>query len=473
MMVIRDEAYRRRVRRERIVSAIVIAIAAAAVFWFQRWNAIEEAKLARENTYVPLKETITPEILKLQEYVRIDTTNPPGNEIEGARWLGAQLAKSGIAFEIIEAAPGRASLYARITGRRPGEGLLLLNHIDVMPANPSQWTLPPFSGGIRLNMMWSRGTLDMKGLALCELEGFIALARSGKVPERDVVFLAVADEESGGKLGTTWLLEHRPDVFAGIRYAINEGGITETFQDKLTYFGIEVGSKQLVTVKLHGPSREVLRQARFALEPYLSTHEPSRVLPEVRRYLRDIAPHRVQFRDLMADIDRTIAIGKFWRLNDGYRTLAQDIVAAEGPVRDGKAWSMKVYLANLPDAVPEQRIDWLRSVVAPYGLTLEVLVKNGPVPMTSPDTPFFGLLEREIHKVYGPVAVGTVVLVGSSTDSRYLRTRGILCYGIWPFPVTVSQTAGIHGIDERIRLDWFQHGVELTRNLVAAYAFGQ
>jgi acetylornithine deacetylase/succinyl-diaminopimelate desuccinylase-like protein len=131
---------------------------------------------------------------------------------------------------------------------------------------------------------------------------------------------------------------------------------------------------------------------------------------------------------------------------------------------------MKVYLVSLPDAVAERRIEWLRSMVAPYGITLEVLVKNGPVPMTRPDTPFYRLLQREIRKVYGPVTVGTIVLVGSATDSRYLRLRGIDCYGVWPFPVNVSQTEGIHGIDERVRLDWFQQGVVLTRNLVASYA---
>jgi len=472
-MVEHDETYRRRVRRERIVAAIAVALAAAVVLVFQRWNAAEEAKLQKQRTYVPLKATITPEILKLQEYVRIDTANPPGNEIRGARWLAAQLAKNGIPSEIIEPVPGRASLYARIRGKRPGEGLLLLNHIDVVEADPKAWTRPPFSGDIMINMMWSRGTLDMKGVAICELEGFMALARSGKAPERDVVFLAVADEESGGNLGTVWLLEHRPDIFEGMRYAINEGGITETFQDELTYFGIEIGSKQLVTVKLHGRSREALRQARFALEPSFSSHEPGRVLPEVRRYLHDIAPHRIENRQLLADIDHTIAIGKFWEMAEGYRTLAQDVVAAEGVVADGKAWSMKVHLANLPDTIPEKRIEWLRSVVAPYGVTLEVLVTNGPVPMTSPDTPFFGLLAREIHRIYGQVAVGTVVLVGSSTDSRFLRSRGIACYGIWPFPVNISQAGGIHAVDERVRLDWFQHGVELTRNLVAAYAGGR
>jgi acetylornithine deacetylase/succinyl-diaminopimelate desuccinylase-like protein len=469
----RDEASVRRRRRERLVAAAAIVLVAAAVAAFVRWNAIEQAELARQTTYVPLKETITPEIARLQEYVRIDTTNPPGNELAGARWLAALLAKENLPYEIIESAPGRANLYARIRGRRQGEGLLLLNHIDVIRADREGWTLPPFAAAIQSNMMYGRGTLDMKSIGLCELEAFLALARTKQVPERDVVFLAVADEESGGSLGTAWLLEHRPDVFAGIRYAINEGGVTETFQDELTYFGIELGSKQLVTLSLTAPTREALRRARFALEPYFSTREPQRLLPAVRRYFRDIAPHRLQDRPLLADIDRTIREGKFWLLSDAYRTLLVDVVAAAGVVRDGDHWSMKVQMSNLPDTDPDAKIAWARSLVAPFGVAVEVQVKQGPVPLTSPDTPMFAVMAREIRRVYGPVPVGTMLLVGSATDSRYLRARGIDCYGIWPFPVTVAQSSGIHAIDERIRLDWFQRGVELTRNLVVAYARGQ
>jgi acetylornithine deacetylase/succinyl-diaminopimelate desuccinylase-like protein len=469
----RDAAYERRRTRERILAAIVVGIAAVAVVLFIRWNAKAEAELAREKTYVPLKETITPEIVKLQEYVRIDTTNPPGNELAGARWLAAQLAKEQIPYEIIESAPGRANLYARIRGRRPNEGLLLLNHIDVVAADPKPWTLPPFAAAIQSNMLYGRGTLDMKGIGLCELEAFLALARTKQVPERDVVFLAVADEESGGTLGTRWLLEHRPDVFAGIRYAFNEGGVTETMRDELSYFGIEIGSKQLVTVKLTAPRREALQNARFALEPYFSTHEPGRLLPEVRRYFHDIAPQRLRDRPLLADIDGTVREGKFWLLSDAYRTLMVDVVVAEGVVRNGAGWSMMVHFSNLPDTVPEEKIAWLRSIAGPFGVQSEVVVKNGPVPLTRSDTPLFALLQREIHRVYGPVPVGTMLLVGSATDSRYLRQRGIDCYGIWPFPVTVNQSSGLHGIDERVRLDWFQRGVELTKDIVAAYARGQ
>src|SRR5205823_3396924 len=153
-------------------------------------------------------------------------------------------------YEIFEPAPGRANLYARIRGKRNGEGLMLASHIDVVPASPNGWTRPPFSGDIHLNQIWGRGALDMKSITICQLEAFIAVAKSGRQPERDLVLLAVADEETGSANGMRWIVEHRPDILAGIRYALNEGGVTETLSEAITYFGIEIGTKQVITLDL-------------------------------------------------------------------------------------------------------------------------------------------------------------------------------------------------------------------------------
>src|SRR5207253_1871166 len=127
--------------------------------------------------YVPKNSRITPEINLLRAYVRIDTSNPPGREMGGARFLADLLEKHGLKAEIIESAPGRANVYARLPGKRRGEGLLLLNHIDVVPATSVGWFRPPFEAAIALNQLWGRGSLDMKSIALCELEGLFAAAR--------------------------------------------------------------------------------------------------------------------------------------------------------------------------------------------------------------------------------------------------------------------------------------------------------
>jgi len=199
--------------------------------------------------------------------------------------------------EIIESAPRRANVYARIKGKKSGDGLILHNHIDVVPADPKEWEVPPFSGAIRLNMVYGRGSVDMKSIALCELEGFLGVARSGRQPERDIIFLATADEEEGSALGIRWLLDHRPDIFDGVKYAITEGGVTEMQKETVTYYGIEIGSKQRVELDLVANDEATLQRARIALEPYFRPGDPDRVLPGVREFFRAVAPRRLEFRE--------------------------------------------------------------------------------------------------------------------------------------------------------------------------------
>ncbi len=210
-----------RPRRLLILLLTVAAVAGGSWWWREAMNPLQEM------TYIPKAVPLTAEARLLQEYVRIDTTNPPGNETAGARWLGTILQKNGVPFEIIESEPGRGNLYARIPGRSHDGALLLLHHIDVMPADAAGWKRPPFSGAVDLDTMYGRGTLDMKGIGICELAAFLDVAHAKRPPEHDVVFLAVADEERGGAKGMHWLLDHRPELFAGVRYVLNEGGLTE------------------------------------------------------------------------------------------------------------------------------------------------------------------------------------------------------------------------------------------------------
>ncbi|MEA2239370.1 MAG: hypothetical protein QOC81_4094 [Thermoanaerobaculia bacterium] len=425
--------------------------------------------------WIPKPVVITPAIVLLQQYVRVDTSNPPGKEIAGARFLAAALEKNGIHAEIIEPAPGRASVYARLAGKQRGGGLLLLNHIDVVPAAGEGWTLPPFAAEIRANQLYGRGTLDMKGIAVCELLAFIDLARTHRTPERDVVFLATADEESGGTMGVAWLLAHRPDVFAGIRYAINEGGITETTQEHITYFGIEIGTKMVVKVVLRAPNRQSMQALRLALEPFITPADPDRVLPEVRAFLHELAPMRIEQGQYLDDVNRTIATGKFWLMPSGYRELTQNVLWPATIEPDGAtAVTMRVNLFNLPDENPDARIEWLRGVAAPFGVTMaQVLEKSGPAPFSARQTPMFALIAEEARRRYTGTRTGGEILVASTNDSRYLRVAGIDAYGLMPFPTDWYQTQGIHSLDERLRVDWFNDGVELMRRITRRAAFGE
>jgi acetylornithine deacetylase/succinyl-diaminopimelate desuccinylase-like protein len=465
-----DLARKRRHRNERIAAAAVILILAAATVLIFRWKQRETDALRSDQGYIPKVAEITPEILLLQEYVRIDTSTPAG-AAKGARWLAAQLARRGIRAELIASAPDRINVYARIPGRTPGDGLLLFNHIDVV-APGAPWSVPPFSANIAANMMWGRGTLDMKAMALCQLLAFAAVAGSGEKPLHDLVFLATADEETGSTYGMQWLLAHRPDVFAGIRYGITEGGITEMMSESMTYFGIETGSKQFVDLTVEGPDRRSTEEARFALEPYIFPRDPKRVLPAVRQYFRDIAPTRLAYGPTLADIDTSIARGYFWKLPAPYRDLTQDSVWVTAPWRSGERWQMTVKMMNLPDTNPDERLQWLAGIIRPHGLRIaEVRAKEGPVPVSTHDTALFARLAAEARKRYA-VRAGSQILYRSTTDSRFLRVRGVICYGVSPFPVDYYQSSTIHHVDERIQLDRFMEGVGFMIDVTRDWARG-
>jgi acetylornithine deacetylase/succinyl-diaminopimelate desuccinylase-like protein len=425
------------------------------------------------NLWIPKKIAITPEVALLQQYVRIDTSNPPGKELPGAKFLAGILEKNGLRAEIIESAPGRASVYARIAGRQRGGGLLLFNHIDVVPASKEGWTRPPFAAEVFLNQLFGRGTLDMKGIGICEILAFTELARTHRVPEHDVVFLAVADEEAGGRQGIVWLLEHRPEIFDGIQYSVNEGGITETTQERISYFGIEIGTKMTVKVRLRAPDRQSMQALRIALEPFISPVDPDRVLPGVQEFLHDIAPLRIEQGQYLDNLSRTIAAGKFWLLASGYRELAQNVIWPDTVESDARGVTMRVNLYNLPDENPDVRIEWLRGLAARYGVTIEAVVeKNGPAPLSSRHTPMFQIIAAEAGRQYG-ARVGSEVLATWYNDSRFLRAHGIEAYGLMPFPTDWYQTQGIHSFDERVRVDWFNDGVSLLRHITSRFAFEQ
>src|SRR3989475_7960925 len=158
----------------------------------------------------------------LTEYIRRDTTNPPGNEAPAAALLAGILGESGLETTTLESAPGRANLVARLHGRS-GQGLALLHHLDVVPAEASEWSVDPFGAEIHDGCLWGRGAIDMKGMGVMQLMTVLALARERIPLERDVVFVAVADEEAGGLMGAAWLTEHHPDLVA-CTDVINEGG---------------------------------------------------------------------------------------------------------------------------------------------------------------------------------------------------------------------------------------------------------
>lgn len=159
----------------------------------------------------------------LREFIRIDTTNPPGNEEDAVRFLDECLDKEGIPTEVFQVAPKRANLLARITGKSKGKPIILLSHIDVVPAKADEWEVPPFSGEVRDGFIYGRGAIDMKSQAICQLLAFARLQKDGVKPERDIIYLATCDEEVGGQYGVEYMLKN-VDELRSASFVLSEGG---------------------------------------------------------------------------------------------------------------------------------------------------------------------------------------------------------------------------------------------------------
>ena len=459
----------RRHRNERIVAGVLILLVAGVAAAIFLWNRGLGEDMNEDQRYIPKPVRMTPEVTMLQELVRIDSSKPEG-VAAAARWIAAHLERNGIRAEIIESAPSMLNVYARIEGEQPGGALMLFNHLDVVPATPAGWRAPPFEGRLWGDLLVGRGTVDMKGITICQLAAFIDVAKSGRRPAHDLVFLATAEEEQGSRLGMQWLLEHRPDLFAGVQYGITEGGITELMSEQLTWFGIEIGGKQYVQALITGPERDAILKARLALEPFIFSRRPGRLLPEVRTHYAQLAESRFQFKALLRDMDATIRNGEFWRLPPTYRDLVQNSVVTGPPEHvDGK-WRMVITMLNLPDEDPDARLAWLRETIEPAGARIQtVLAKEGPVPLSRYDTRLFSILAAEGRARY-KVAAGVQVLYRSTSDARFLRKRGIDVYGVSPYPVNYFQSLAIHKEDETITVGAFQEGVEFLRSVVRTWA---
>ena len=216
-----------------------------------------------------------------------------------------------------------------------------------------------------------------------------------------------------------------------------------------------------------------MQALRIALEPFITRIDADRVLPEVREFLHDLAPLRVEQGQYLDDIDRTIAAGKLWLLPAGYRELTQNVLWPEAIEADARGATMHVNLFNLPDENPDARIEWLRGIAARYGVThrrstREERTGAAELRVTRRCS---RCSSAEAKRQYGGTRTGTEVLAAWYNDSRYLRARGIDAYGLMPFPTDWYQTQGIHSVDERLRVDWFGSGVELLRHVTSRFAF--
>ena len=404
----------------------------------------------------------------LQEYVRLDTTNPPGNEIVAARFLERVLGREGIPSQIVESAPGRANLIARVRGREPGHALMLVHHMDVVPASPAEWRVPPFSGTLQGGYVWGRGSLDDKGMGVAHLVTLAILARLGMVPAHDVVLLGVADEESGGGQGVRWLLEHQRAWFQGVEFVLNEGGAILEFAPGQLVYGVELAQKAPLWLKLtargvsgHGsaPADNTATAVLVRALARLAQHRfPIVVIPEVQamfaaRTASLPEAQRAPFRDLGRSLKDPKFQKKFLE-NPRDAAMVRNTLAItmlsgsdkENVISERASAVLDIRL--LPGQEATAVTDALKRVMAEPSIEVESLL--GWTARSSPrDTPLFSAIER-LARARHPGAPVTANVIGGFTDCNAFRTENIVCYGFHPMRVKLDELHAIHGKDERI-----------------------
>jgi acetylornithine deacetylase/succinyl-diaminopimelate desuccinylase-like protein len=421
----------------------------------------------------------------LSRYLQIDTTNPPGNEKAGAEFLAEILKDNGIAPTILETAPGRACVYARLKGNGKKKALILLNHIDVVPARAQDWQQPPFSGKIVNGEIWGRGAIDMKGTAIAQLVALLQIKRSGKVLDRDIIFLATPDEEVGGDFGAEWITSKHPELVRDAEYLLNEGFFIDTTSDgKAKYWGIDVAEKSVLWLRLtatgdaghasmpmpdSAPNRLV-----HALSRVINSPPAPSVLPSVQAFFENIADTEAEpLRSYYKNISRSV------HDEHEYQQLLKDKLRSSMLRNTVSLTVMKAgYKTNvipaeataeldcrlLPGVTKEQFVREIEQKIADPAVKISVIdwVKAQPSPY---DTELFRIITAVAHKSDPHMPVVPVV-VPWFTDSHWFREFGTVAYGFEPFKIDPAHLATVHGKDERIQVSELKDGVERLRAII-------
>lgn len=434
----------------------------------------------------------------LRALIRIDTTNPPGNEIATARYLEDVLKSEGLEPEVLESEPGRGNLVVRLkaTAPEPGAGpLLLTSHMDVVPAETDRWSQPPFSGLVKDGFIWGRGTLDMKGMTAMSLAAILALKRHGVALRRDVILAAVADEEMGGEKGMGWMVTNHPDLLRA-EYALNEVGGFTLWVAGRRFYPIQVAEKGVAWLKLraqadpgHGaiPRTEcAVGAVAEAVAKLVSQQPPVTVSRPQKVFLEALAaevplPAGVILKlasqpwladklvpVLFPDPDRAAAFLATMRntanptgLKAGGKTNV--VPSTAEALIDGRV---------LPGSSTAELIKQMKTIIGPVSKRLSVEVEREMPPTTvSADTEMFRVIAETVAR-HDPGGIAVPYLIPGYTDAVWLSRLGVKTYGfspVWLSP-DVPFSKLFHGHDERVPLDGFAWGVRCLFDVVGQMA---
>lgn len=423
--------------------------------------------------------------------VRIDTSNPPGAETPAARYFARYLKRRGLRAEVVESAPGRGNVIARLPATAPdGSGaVLLLSHLDVVPAVAAEWKAPPFGGEIRDGAVWGRGTLDDKGHAAVFATALARLAASGGPRRRDLVFCASADEEMAGAGGVDWLVEHRWDALGPPARVWSEGGASAPLDalGGVIANGIATTEKRALWLTLvaegeggHG-SQPVANGANDRLVRALARvsawETPLRLTPTVREQLDRLAarvafPWNLGLAALELPGGLTLG-GRFLTGERLTNAMVRDTVALTGLRSGGKhnvipeRAEATLDVRLLPDSDAAAFLRDLEAVIADP--LVRVVLPEGGLPPPSQASPWddelFHAIAAEMEREL-PDSVTLPNQTTGGTDAESFRRRGVPAYGYLPALLPADLNRSIHGADERFPLEEIERAVRVTTRVL-------
>jgi acetylornithine deacetylase/succinyl-diaminopimelate desuccinylase-like protein len=424
----------------------------------------------------------------LQQYLRVNTINPPGNESRAVEFFARIFDAEGIDWDSAESAPGRGNIWARLRGGDE-PALILLHHSDVVPADERYWSQNPLGGEIVGGHIYGRGALDTKTGGILQLAAFLALHRSGVELDRDVIFMATADEEAGGAFGAGWLVQNRPELFAGVGYLINEGGGGSVIDGEVQ-FGIEVTQKVPYWLRLtstgepgHGsrpnPSSSVTEMIEALARLRAHEFEP-RVVDAVQTMFAGMAPRApIEWQERFSDIRRTArdpeALKELQLFQPGLHALTRNTCSITRLSASDKInvvppeTTAEVDCRLVPDQDPQAFLDEMAEILGPE-IEVEVIIGFSPAVSTT-DTDLYRIIESVTGEEF-PDAPFVPQVVGGFTDSHFFRDLGIVSYGYEPTATPDEDESGLHGNDERVTVHNVRRGTRLMVEIVRRFVAG-
>ena len=423
---------------------------------------------------------------QLSGYLQVDTVNPPGNESRGVDYLAGILEKHDIPYDRGESAPGRGNLWARLEGGNE-PGLVLLHHIDVVPAHRESWSFEPLSGEVKDGYVYGRGALDTKGLGIVQLQAFLALADSGRPLRRDVWYVASADEEAGGAFGAGWLIEAHPEIFADVGYLLNEGGAVRQIGEGLAVM-VEVTQKVPLWLRLsatgrpgHGSAPQVetaVTRLLRATHRIAQTRFAPRVVPAVAEMFHGLAALQDESMASFFEAPQQAITDDEFMLslqieNPGTHALLRNTCSitrltgsAKINVVPARAQA-ELDCRLLPDQDPDAFIEELATIINDDDVQIERIMGFSPA-VSSVDTDLFETL-RQVSNNHFPGAPVVPHVAAGFTDSHFFRDLGITSYGYSPFMMSVGESRGVHGNDERISVKNLQRGTQIMSEILQEF----